>query len=372
MSKQILIFNLKDIKHPGAGGAEVVIHELAKRLHKKGHKVLFVTSKYKNSKKEDTIDSINIVRVGSNRYVHTFFAFIYYLVHLRNKFDIIIECTNTAPYMVSLFPGKSKIFLLYHQLARQIWFYETGAPLSWIGYYLLEPVATYIQAFFNKPTITVSESTKNDLLDFGFKKENIKIISEGTKIPPLKSLKNSLPKEEVFTILYLGSLRKMKQPLDVLKAFKILNSKFPNTRLWIAGGGEEFKNLEYYIRRHNLRPVTKLFGRVSEKQKIELMQRAHVFAFTSVKEGWGLTVTESGILGTPSVVYNSDGLRDSCKHMKTGLITKENTPESLAASLELLKTDTKLYKKLRENAFKFNTKITFDKSFQDLRKILNI
>ncbi len=39
---KILWLTWKDIKHPLAGGAEVVNEELAKRLAKDGHEVLFL------------------------------------------------------------------------------------------------------------------------------------------------------------------------------------------------------------------------------------------------------------------------------------------------------------------------------------------
>ena len=112
------------------------------------------------------------------------------------------------------------------------------------------------------------------------------------------------------------------------------------------------------------------WGLVSREQKIELMQRAHVLAVTSIKEGWGLVVTEAASQGTPAVVYGVDGLRDSVRDGETGIITAGNTPQALAQSIERLLSDAALYEKLRENAWQWSKEITFDKSYQQFLEII--
>src|SRR5215475_6729637 len=96
---KILWLSWKDIRHPQAGGSELVLHELAKRLVADGHEVTILTALYPGSSKFDTIDGIKIIRVGSNRYVHSLLALCYYATKLRNKYDAVIEIVNTAPYM---------------------------------------------------------------------------------------------------------------------------------------------------------------------------------------------------------------------------------------------------------------------------------
>lgn len=43
------------------------------------------------------------------------------------------------------------------------------------------------------------------------------------------------------------------------------------------------------------------------------MAAAHVHIATSVREGWGLVVTEAAAVGTPTVAYDVPGLRDSTR-----------------------------------------------------------
>ncbi|NJK71532.1 MAG: glycosyltransferase family 4 protein [Thermales bacterium] len=68
--KKVLFFNWKDIKHPQAGGAEIITHQLAKRLVIDGHTVTLITAKYNNSLDREYIDGVEVIRVGKNRFFH--------------------------------------------------------------------------------------------------------------------------------------------------------------------------------------------------------------------------------------------------------------------------------------------------------------
>jgi glycosyltransferase involved in cell wall biosynthesis len=92
---------------------------------------------------------------------------------------------------------------------------------------------------------------------------------------------------------------------------------------------------------------------------------------TSVKEGWGLVVTEANSQGTPAVVYNVDGLRDSVKDGNTGIIAKENTPEGLAKALVSLLGDSPTrYSQIREAAWEWSKTITFNQAYKDFMKAI--
>jgi glycosyltransferase involved in cell wall biosynthesis len=370
--KSILIFNWKDINHPQAGGAEIVTHELAKRLVNNGHETTILTARYKNSSHQDSIDGIKIVRVGKTKFTHYSMARRYYTKNLKNKFDIIIEEVNTVPYFVGLIKGREKVFLFYHQLARQVWFHEISPLFSLIGY-LLEPVYTFFQSLISPKAITVSNSSKNDLLKFGFREKNIQIISEGLQITPLKNLSDSLPKEKNFTVIFHSSLRSMKRPKEVFRAFNMFVKNNPDSQLWISGAGD-YSHLEKYAQKNNFIKNVVFFGKTTQKQKLELMQKTHVICSTSVKEGWGLIISEAASQGTPAICYDVDGLRDSTK-FSGGVICKPD-PKSLEKELEklnkLVKEDGKKYKLFRKKALESSKKLTFDQGYSDLKKILKI
>jgi glycosyltransferase involved in cell wall biosynthesis len=370
--KKILVLNWKDTKHPDTGGAEVVTHELLKRLVKDGHEVTLLTARYKDSTEKDDIDGVNIIHVGKNKLSHYFAAASYYKKNLKNQFDIVIEEVNTLPYLFGLYKGNETYFLFYHMLAREIWFYEMIQPLSTIGY-LIEPIYTWIQGRFGAPLITISQSTKDDIKRFGVDERNIRIISEGIDNNPLSSLAFSAPKEQNFTVLFHSSLRNMKRPIEVFKAFGVFVKDHPKAKLWISGGGDQNPLKEYAIAQGFNDSVT-FFGRTSQEQKLDLMQRASVICSTSIKEGWGLIVTEANSMGTPAVSYDVDGLRDSTS-FGGGVVCK---PDHVSMAKALTDLSAKFYDQpiqylaLREKALASSKLVTFEQSYSDLKHILRI
>ena len=111
-------------------------------------------------------------------------------------------------------------------------------------------------------------------------------------------------------------------------------------------------------------------GRVDEKRKSQLMEHCHLLLATPVKEGWGLVITEANSKGTPAIVYNVDGLRDSVKNNITGLVCRDNTPDDMAKNIIRAFKDKFLYKRLQRNALNFSKSFTFDRSYKEFKAFL--
>lgn len=368
----ILWLSWKDHQHPLAGGAEVVLRELSKRLIADGHTVTILTAEYGNESRTTTLDGLTIIRIGRSRYLHSFQALTHYLRRLRNKFDVVIEVVNTAPYFSALFGGTAQTYLFYHQLAKEIWFHETIFPLNRLGFHVLEPVATKLLSKSSANVITISESTKQDLVRHGFKAEHISIISEGIEIEPVEKLENKI-KFAKPTVLSLGALRPMKRTLEQVQAFELAKQRLPELQMVIAGDNASAygKQVTEYCAKSRFSKDIKVMGRVSLEEKIALMRRAHLAIFSSLKEGWCLVVTEAASQGTPSVVYDVDGLRDSVRHKKTGIVTSPY-PAALANGILEALENKQSYQRLRKNAWEWSKEITFEQSYIDFKKIVGI
>lgn len=363
---KIVLLNWKDIKHPLAGGAETLSHQIFKRLVKDGHDITMIVSKPKGQAQFDEIDGYKVVRMGNKLTLYPR-AMFYYLKNLKSSADLVIDEINTIPFMAKFYAGKRNIVFI-HQLAREIWFYEMPILISWIGF-LLEPI--YLWLLSNKKTITVSESSKKDLLKYGFKSENISIISEGTEIEPVKDLNIEKYKEP--TLLILGSIRAMKRTMDGVKAFELAREKIQDLKLIIAGNpeGSYGEKVHEYVLNSKYKDDIQFLGKVTFDKKKELMQKSHILLVNSVKEGWGLVVTEANSQGTVAVVYDVDGLRDSVINNVTGIVTKVNV-KSFAEGIVTLLGDTQLYGTLRANAYEKSKEITFEKAYEDFKFAANI
>lgn len=367
----ILWLAWKDMQHPLRGGAELVLGELIERQLRDGHRVTLLTARYPAAAAKETLpNGLQIIRVGTNRFMHPLQALWYYLRRLRGKHDVLIETVNTAPYFGLLFRGKTKGIALYHQLAREIWFFETKSPMSQLGYYLIEPLATWLLARAKAPLVTVSESSKNDLARYGWRADRTHIISEGIRLEPVEN-PTRIKKFARPTMLSLGSIRGMKRTLDQIEAFERAKQKCPDLQLKIAGDASDAYGQKVLaaIKKSPYAASIEYLGRVNDHAKQELMQRAHIIIVTSVKEGWGLIVTEAASQGTPAVVYDVDGLRDSVHHGTTGIVTAPN-PAALAHHIVELLGDKTRYRHMQKQAWRFSKQMTFDRSYQDFKQVL--
>jgi glycosyltransferase involved in cell wall biosynthesis len=359
---KILIFNWKDIKNPEAGGAEVFTHENAKRWAKAGHEVTLFTSEFNGCKKDEVIDEVRVIRAGGKYLVYRKAREYYKKFFSKEKFDVIIDEINTIPFFTPKFVNNGeKIVALIHQLAKEYWFYETPFPINLIGYYFLEN--RWLKNYTDIPIITVSESTKKDLIELKFKK--VFTVSEGISFRPSEEVPE---KEMEPTIVYIGRLKKAKRPDLVIKAFKIVKRKISNAKLWVAGDG--------YLRK-NLGKIAfddvKFFGRVSEKDKIVLLSKAWVMVNPSVREGWGLNTIEANACGTPVIAYDVPGLKDSIVDGKTGLLIKEDgNVEKLAEAIMTVLKDKELRITLSKNALEYSKNFSWDKSAEEFMKIIEI
>jgi glycosyltransferase involved in cell wall biosynthesis len=364
--KKILWLTWKDSQNPLAGGAEKVNHELAKRLVADGYEVLFVVGGWPGAKSEEVVDGYRLVCVGS-RFTVYWHAYKYYKQNLQGWADVVIDEINTIPFFAKFYV-KEKNLLFIHQLAREIWFYEMFFPASLVGY-LLEPI--YLWILSDRQVITISESSAKDIARFGFKRKNIHIISEGIDISPIASL-SEIQKYPSPTLLSLGSIRSMKRTAHIIQAFEIAKKDNQELRLIVAGNANSpygRKVLEL-IQNSPFKESIEYKGSVSDAEKIELMQKSHALLVTSIKEGWGLVVTEANSQGTPAVVYNVDGLRDSVKNGITGIVV-DPIAQHMAFGITKLIQDPALYATMQKNAWEWSKTINFDASYTEFKEILD-
>lgn len=350
---RILIFNWRDIKNPDAGGAEVFTHENAKRWVAAGNSVTQFSAHFAGGLKEEMMDGVNIAR-GGNRYSVYIKAREYY--KKNNDFDIVIDEINTIPFFT---PGfvKGKIIVLIHQLAREFWFHEVNFPAALLGRYYFEE--RWLKRYKDIPTMTVSNSTKDNLVELGFK--DIFVVPEGIKFKPLSKVP---AKEKDPTFIFVGRLKKAKKPQDAVKAFNIVKKEVPSAKLWVVGDGYHRKELEKIAG-----DGITFFGKVTDEKKLELMSRAHAILVPGVREGWGLIVTEANACGTPAIAYDVPGLRDSVEDFKNGILVGPR-PEKMAEIMMNLVSNEKLRRDLSGKALEHSRQYSWDNSAKETFKIL--
>lgn len=359
----------KDIKHPQSGGAELINEEIAKRLARDGHEVILLVSGFPGGEADDTSHGYRVIR-GGNRFTVYWHAYRYYKKNFVGWADLVIDEMNTIPFFCKFYV-KEKNILLAYQLCREIWFYQISFPFSLVGY-IFEPF--YLRLLSDRSVITESESTKRDMAKYGFSANNISVIPIGITTEPVDDFVG-VKKFIRPTLLSLGAIRPMKRTLDQIKAFEIARNRIPNLQLKIAGSasGKYGKEVLSYIASSMYAQDIEYLGSVNDLKKTELMQKSHLILVTSVKEGWGLIVTEANSQGTPAVVYDVDGLRDSVRVAETGWMALTNTPDGLADSVFKCISNQEQYEQMRKNAWLWSRQLTLENCYQQfLHKVQSL
>ena len=349
-TRSILIMNWRDTHNPDAGGAEVYLHEIARRWVQWGHEVSLITSRFPGSPEEESIDGVQVVRGGGKYSVYRR-AKRTYLERFRGHSDVVLDSINTKPFGTPKYvDDQASKHALVYQLAREFWFYETPLPMALLGRYVLEE--HWLNQYCDVATTTISASTKADLLALGFR--NVEVIHAGVSTKPLEALP---VKEDLPTLIFVGRLKKAKLPNHAVEAFRSVRARLPDARLWIVGGGYMMKRL-----RREAPPGVEFFGRVSEEQKVDLMRRAHLLLFPSVREGWGLTVLEANAVGTPAVGYDVPGQRDSIVHGQTGRLVPPGDAEAMARESLRLLSNPEEWSGLARAALEYSRKFDWDQT----------
>jgi len=361
---KILILNWRDIKHPLAGGAEIATQEHAKAWVSSGHDVIMFSSEFPKGKREEIIDGVRIIRGGNHYTVHLRAAY-YYLKYLRGKIDFVVDEFHFIPFFTPLYVTQKKIAYI-HEVAGKNWFKNIYFPLSLIGY-LIEPL--FFLLYRKTRFMTVSNSTREDLIRFGLKKHMITIIYNG--IAKFNSRKTQAKNP---VVLYLGKLAIDKGIEDAIHAFSKVHFQRTDCIFWIVGKEEKkgYKNrLVKLVNRLGIEKSVTFYGYVSELDKFNIYKTAWVLIHSSLKEGWGLTVIEAASQGCVTVGYDTAGLRDSILDKKTGLLVDYRNINSLALSVLKIIEDKNLRETLGKNAVKMSADFSWDKSTKESTELIN-
>lgn len=315
---KILIYNWKDLDHPAAGGAEVFTERVAAELVRRGHEVTLFCAAVEGRPDRETRDGIRIVRAGGRFTVYRA-ARAFWHDEGDGWADVVIDEVNTRPFLTPRYVRSAPILALVHQLAREIWQYEMPFPVSVAGRYVFEP--HWLRTYRDVPTITDGPSSAESLRDYGLR--NVEPVPMGADpmTRPVGVVKETTP-----TVVFLGRLAPMKRPDHVMEAVGLLRASVPDARLWVLGDGPMRASLE-----RSKPSFVDILGHVPSNEREQRLARANVLAATSVREGWGLNVSEAAACGTPAIGYRVPGLVDSVP--ASGGAVVDADPTALADAL---------------------------------------
>jgi glycosyltransferase involved in cell wall biosynthesis len=157
--------------------------------------------------------------------------------------------------------------------------------------------------------IAISETTKNDILTYTTARpEQIDVIYHGIdcESPLTFAEVPNLPEQY---LLYVGDRSGYKNFYLFLNAYSNMRHRFPDLKVILAGGGRLMIAEMELIKRLNIGDfVTHISA--TDEQLNTLYQKATLFVYPSLHEGFGLPILEAFKAGCPILLSDTDCFRE--------------------------------------------------------------
>jgi glycosyltransferase involved in cell wall biosynthesis len=317
-SLRVLINAWRDLRHPLAGGSEVLVDRLATELTARGHTVTLRCGSPVSEHPYRVVDA-------GGRFEHYLrYPFDYIRNHRRN--DVVVDVANGMTYFTPLMRRRPTICFVHH-VHTEHWAQWFRPPLAILGRNIERKITP--RAYRNNLFVAVSASTAESLESIGVNPEHIRIVNNGVDVPD-----HFAPESDEPLFVALGRLVPHKRYDLLARVWKLVRAE-TGGRLVIIGEGPERSRIEA-VRA----PGLELAGKVSEADKNRLLGEAWMLLHPASLEGWGLVVMEAAARQTPTIGFWSPGVRDSVVHGETGVLVEDQ--DELASEWIRLASDTRL------------------------------
>lgn len=184
-------------------------------------------------------------------------------------------------------------------------------------------------------------------------------------------------KYEVGNLLYVGTIEERKGLAYLIEAISLLENKAAVT-LNIVGKVIDHKYydiLTHKIYTAGLTENVKFLGRVSEETLTECYQKAEIFTFPSLLEGYGIVLIEAFNNGLPIICFNNTAMPYTVEDGVNGFVAKNKDARDMASKIQLLIGNSPLREQLQEgiknSVMHLKTQEDFEKAIESFYKQVN-
>jgi len=336
---------------PHAGGVEIHAYYVSNRLAEDGHDVHVIsigpTKQVENQDK--TLFKQSFVRHKLRRFPSNFgyMLKVFLLAYLlRNKADIVqvhfADMPMVPAFLLSKIANKPYVVTCHGSDIRIL---RRNTFTKFVQKILLRKASK---------VVSVSKEIKGLLVnEYGLPSQSIKVITNGYDEELVKRLlveaSNGASRENL-SLVFVGNLRKVKDPLNLVEVFKIVSERVKNVNLQIVGEGPLRQAVERKIEMYGLQNRVTLHGAVSHQRALEILASSTIYVLTSVEEGLPTSLIEAMALGKPVIATSVGGVPEIIIDGVNGLLTPPRLPGRMARLIEQLLKDPALAEKLGKAA----------------------
>jgi glycosyltransferase involved in cell wall biosynthesis len=354
---RVLILNERDPSHPAAGGAEVHVAEIARRLARRDYQLTQMAVRFPGSAGRERLDGLDVIRLGRIRWYYPRVVAAVSRETRRGRFDVVVEHLNKLPFCAPAYSAAPVLAVNHHLFGRSA-FAQVRWPLA-ATVIAMERLIPWV--YRRTPFLAVSQSSKDDLVARGIPERSVGLIHNGVRLPqappqPLAA--------RPLRVAYFGRLERYKRVDLFLRAVAQVAPRFPALEIVVIGRGNRRAELERLAAELGIASRTRFTGFASAAERDALLGGSRVCVCPSIKEGWGITVVEANALGVPVVATDVPGLRDAVRPGETGLLVPDGPPAALAARLAdaiaSLLADPQLAARLADGALAWARRFDWD------------
>jgi glycosyltransferase involved in cell wall biosynthesis len=136
---------------------------------------------------------------------------------------------------------------------------------------------------------------------------------------------------------------------SVLQAFRIIQGKFPEAALGVAGDGSELDRLRTLAKKLELRDIV-FYGAVPHKTLPFIYRHYDIYVNASRVDNFPGALVEAACAGLPIVTTNAGGIPEMIRHGESGLLCDVGNPVALADCVLQLLQQQELAHRLAQNA----------------------
>jgi hypothetical protein len=265
----------------------------------------------------------------------------------------VVDVANGVSFYTPFWRRRASICFVNHLHTDQ-WEQWFPKPLALVGRQM--EMKAMPAVYKNRLFVAVSPSTADTLEALGVDRDRIRIIINGTTLPP-----EPWPEAPEPTFLGMGRLVPHKRFEMAIQAWEQVRPHVGG-RLVIAGQGPELGRLQAMAG-----PGVEVPGKISEADKEQLLGTSWLMVHPASHEGWGLVITEAAAYGTPSLAFRVPGLRDSIVDGMSGVLV--DRPEDLAPTWRRIAEDPALRAQLRVGARRRAEACTWERTVDRFEEI---
>lgn len=339
--------------YPETGGVETHVEQISNRLIKRGHEVVVHTSSVTVTKKmlpaSGQLNDISIKRYKPS--LNLSFYISKFKPEIKEGDIVAMEGypNLTNDYVRKRYPKEFPLVI-----------YIQGVVLPLSGFSALQK--RFYDSFFGVPTlkkanrlIAMTQLEKDWCREKGIDTKKIDIIPNGIPDSAFGKYDSGLIKKKYGLnryILFIGRMYHEKAPTHLVSALSKIHDDFKDLKVVFIGPDQgEAEKVKGMAQDLGLGDRIVYAGKVTEKEKLELLSGCNIFVLPSKFEAQGIVFVEAWAQRKPVIGTRVGGVAYVVSDGETGLLYDYGDLEALAKHIRFLLENPDRAKKMGERGY---------------------